>query len=377
MAGSTPSRTQPEAQQARGAAGRLIAAGVVLACLYVGSGLVMTLAVTLLLAFLCDPAVSWLSRHHIPRSVGAALAVLLLFAGAYLLVFLFYSQAQNFIEDLPRYSQNVRGHWMQLLEKGQQIEKQVRTTFAPPAPEPPPAAKKASKRQPAPPQPQPQPAQPGSGGFDWPRWLGAGLVSATGIIFMVSFIPFLIFFLLSWKDHIRRTSVSIFGAPNRVAAERTLDGITLVIRAFVFGNVLIGIVLSLASGLFFWLMKLPYPAIMGPVSGFLSLVPYLGPLLAAVLPVLTALGEFNTLSPAIVVLGGVIGLHILALNLLYPKLIGSRVHLNPVVVTLALMFWGWLWGAMGLVLAIPITASVKAVCDNVPSLKPYGRLMAD
>jgi predicted PurR-regulated permease PerM len=202
-------------------------------------------------------------------------------------------------------------------------------------------------------------------------------VSATGIIFMVSFIPFLIFFLLSWKDHIRRTSVSIFGAPNRVAAERTLDGITLVIRAFVFGNVLIGIALSLASGLFFWLMKLPYPAIMGPVSGFLSLVPYLGPLLAAVLPVLTALGEFNTLSPAIVVLGGVIGLHILALNLLYPKLIGSRVHLNPVVVTLALMFWGWLWGAMGLVLAIPITASVKAVCDNVPSLKPYGRLMAD
>jgi len=65
------------------------------------------------------------------------------------------------------------------------------------------------------------------------------------------------------------------------------------------------------------------------------------------------------------------------LNLLYPKVVGSRVHLNPLVVTVALMGWATLWGAAGLMLAIPITAAIKAVCDNVESLQAYGKLLGD
>jgi predicted PurR-regulated permease PerM len=70
-------------------------------------------------------------------------------------------------------------------------------------------------------------------------------------------------------------------------------------------------------------------------------------------------------------------LHLIAMNLLYPKVVGSRVHLNPLVVTVALMFWGTIWGGVGLLLAIPITAGIKAVCDNVTSLHGYGRLLGD
>jgi predicted PurR-regulated permease PerM len=70
-------------------------------------------------------------------------------------------------------------------------------------------------------------------------------------------------------------------------------------------------------------------------------------------------------------------LHLFALNLLYPKFVGARVHLNPLVVTVALMFWGMLWGGIGLILAIPLTAALKAVCDNVASMRPYGRLLGD
>ena len=73
----------------------------------------------------------------------------------------------------------------------------------------------------------------------------------------------------------------------------------------------------------------------------------------------------------------VTALHLIALNLLYPKLVGSRVHLNPLVVTFAIMFWGFLWDAGGLLLAIPITAAIKAVCDNVQALRPYGRFLGD
>jgi predicted PurR-regulated permease PerM len=69
--------------------------------------------------------------------------------------------------------------------------------------------------------------------------------------------------------------------------------------------------------------------------------------------------------------------HMIAMNLLYPKIVGPRVHLNPLVITIALMFWSVLWGAAGLVLAIPLTAGIKAVCDNVAGLQPYGKLLGD
>ena len=65
-------------------------------------------------------------------------------------------------------------------------------------------------------------------------------------------------------------------------------------------------------------------------------------------------------------------LHLISMNLLYPKVVGSRVHLNPLVVTFSLMLWGFLWDAPGLLLAIPLTAALKAVCDNVRTLRPIG-----
>ncbi|MCL6507998.1 MAG: AI-2E family transporter, partial [Bryobacteraceae bacterium] len=90
-----------------------------------------------------------------------------------------------------------------------------------------------------------------------------------------------------------------------------------------------------------------------------------------------ALPVYSTLTPYLLVGSAVAILHLLALNLLYPKIVGARVHLNPLVVTIALMFWSVLWGPMGLILAIPLTAAIKAICDNVSGLQPYGRLLGD
>jgi predicted PurR-regulated permease PerM len=109
----------------------------------------------------------------------------------------------------------------------------------------------------------------------------------------------------------------------------------------------------------------------------MSLIPYIGLPLAAVPPLFAALPVYKTMAPYLLVGSTVAVLHLLALNLFYPKVVGSRVHLNPLVVTIALMLWGVLWGAVGLVLAIPLTAGIKAVCDNVRSLQGYGRLLGD
>ena len=123
-------------------------------------------------------------------------------------------------------------------------------------------------------------------------------------------------------------------------------------------------------------MRLPYPMLVGPLSGFMSLLPYVGLPLAMVPPLFAALGV-NTVPVYVLVVVSVSVLHLIALNLLYPKIVGSRVHLNPLVVTFSLMLWGFLWDAPGLLLAIPLTAGLKAVCDNVKGLRPIGKFLGD
>ena len=196
-------------------------------------------------------------------------------------------------------------------------------------------------------------------------------------LLMASFVPFLVYFLLSWRDHLRNRYLMLFQGENRDAAAAAWHGLGDMVRAYVIGNFLLGILLTVASGLLFASVKLPYWIVVAPVSGFLSLVPYIGLPLALAPPLVAALPA--TKDPAIYLFlaMSVAILHLLALNLLYPKFVGARVHLNPLAVTVALMFWGMLWGAIGLVLAIPLTAGLKAVCDHVTNWKPYSRLLGD
>jgi predicted PurR-regulated permease PerM len=149
------------------------------------------------------------------------------------------------------------------------------------------------------------------------------------------------------------------------------------VRAFVVGNSVLGLLLAAASSLAFWIVHLPYALLVGPLSGFLSLVPYVGLPLAALPPLFVALTAYDTISGYLAVVAIVSVFHLLALNLLYPKFVGSRVHLNPLAVTFSLMIWGFLWDAPGLLLAIPMTAAFKAVCDNVKGLRQIGKFLGD
>jgi predicted PurR-regulated permease PerM len=140
---------------------------------------------------------------------------------------------------------------------------------------------------------------------------------------------------------------------------------------------MLGLLLAVISTIVVWSWSLPYPMLIGPLSALLSLIPYIGLPLALLPPFFGALAVYSAMTPYLIMLSTIAVLHLLAMNLLYPKIVGPRVHLNPLVVTIALMFWSVLWGAAGLVLAIPLTAGIKAVCDNVEKLQPYGRLMGD
>src|SRR5262249_40040955 len=109
---------------------------------------------------------------------------------------------------------------------------------------------------------------------------------AAGVLLMIGFIPFLVYFMLSLKNHLQKAAVEAFSEIDRAEVVNGFHQIAIAVRSYLAGNIVVGIILSIASSLLFLAIGLHYWLVLGIVSGFLSLIPYLGVLLAVLGPVL-------------------------------------------------------------------------------------------
>ena len=384
-------------QEARNLALPVIGTGVAIAILYFGRVFFITLIFAVIIAFILEPFVALLMRARFPRGLAAFVVCAIALAFLYVLAMGAYSQLVAIYTDLPKYGQQIgdivdgiqqkvagaeEQTYRMVVPARQRQQEQERLRLQQQALA---QAGKRSKAKAAAP-PAPSTAVPVPGAIPEVRihedttpltgFISSRLSSFYQILLMVSFIPFLVYFMLSWRDHINRSFLQFFHGEDRLVAARSLQGIAGMVRAFVVGNFLLGLLLAAISSTLFWVMHLPYPLLVGPLSGFLSLVPYVGLPMAMIPPLFAAL-PINVFSVYVLVVISVAVMHLLALNVLYPKIVGSRVHLNPLVVTFSLMLFGFLWDAAGLLLAIPLTAGLKAVCDNVRDLRPIGKFLGD
>jgi predicted PurR-regulated permease PerM len=362
----------------------IIAAGVIIALLYWGRVFFITSIVAIIGAFILEPMVSLLTRVRIPRAIGAFIVIGLAGLALYIIGAAAWGQVSTFALDLPAITDRVAGVVDRARTNIETLEAATARIFTrrPPPPEQPPAPARTGRRRSAAAKiPQAPSAIPEVRIREDHNVLADYLYERIGTVYqsilMASFVPFLIYFMLSWQEHIYRRFLQFFSTDARITAARSLRGIGDLVRAFVVGNFLLGVLLAVLSSVTFWSIQLPYPLLAGTLSGFLSLVPYLGLPLALIVPAFASFAAGGTVSQFLLILAVVTALHVIALNVLYPKLVGARVHLNPLVVTFALMFWSFLWDGAGLVLAIPVTAAIKAVCDNVAILRPYGRFLGD
>lgn len=349
---------QPAGMRRSTAAQIIVAAAVLLVICYLAKLVMVTLMVSVLLAFVLEPLVGLLERIRLPRSVGAFVAVVVLLGATYGASYFFYNRAVNFAQELPKYSQEIRGLLSHIVQQTSQLQRATEKVLP----------QNSNNQQ----RPVPVTIEDNKSGGIIRRNLGA----LTELALTATFIPFLVYFMLSWQEHARTKTVQLFPAEARTTAYVTLGQISLMMRSFISGNFIIGIFMSVCSLAVFGFLKLPYFYFLGFISGFLSMVPYLGVILALFPPLTAGLGSLNTTKVLVIVLT-VLGLHLLAMNVLYPKFIGKRLQLNPLVVTVGLLIWGYIWGAMGLILTVPILGAIKIICDHVPNLRPIGEWMGD
>ena len=192
----------------------------------------------------------------------------------------------------------------------------------------------------------------------------------------VTFMPFLVFFMLAEKRQVWHGTLQLFPASKRTEVKETLEDLRDVLRDYLAGMTIVTLMVIATSSLFFWILGMEFPILTGIVSGLLNMVPYIGTVLAWLPAFLIALAKWRAVGQFVLIAAVLTAIHILAINFVAPQLVGRRVRLNAVAITISLLFWGWVWGGMGLVLAIPITASLRVICDHTESLKPVGRWLS-
>jgi predicted PurR-regulated permease PerM len=380
-------------REARHIALPILAMGVIIAILYFGRLFFITSLIALTIAFILEPFVALLMRIRFPRSLASFVVCSVALALLYVIGLGAYSQLSGLIGELPKYGERIGNIVDGAQQKIAAMEDQTYKVLVP--------ARQRQEEQRRREQEQALAAarkgKKGATGAT-PAVLAAPgaipevrihaestpigdyivsrLDSLYQVLLMFSFIPFLVYFMLSWRDHINRSFLQFFRGEDRQVAARSVQGIADMVRAFVVGNFVLGLMLAMISSMLFWALHVPFPILVGPLSGFMSLVPYIGLPLAMIPPLFAAL-PLDEVPVYVLVVATVAMLHLIALNVLYPKIVGSRVHLNPLVVTFSLMLWGFLWDAPGLLLAIPLTAGLKAVCDNVKGLRAFGKFLGD
>lgn len=325
----------------------LMGIGLIILFAYFGESVLAVLFFSILLSFTLSPLVQAFEYLHVPRAVAALVSVILFLVVLYGVTIASYNEAIVFADNLPKYSSKIGSILQPFRQQAEKIEKTGEAVAAP-------DKNVIQVRQVS----------------SWSDVLTHGAGTLTDTLLSASFVPFLTYFLLTWQSHARSATVMLFPLHHRHTAFVTLGLIGKMLQSFIVGNFLIGLLISGVSVAVFGLLHVPFFYFVGFLSGFLSLVPYLGVVLAMFPPVLVGFGQLEA-GDLLVVVVSVVAMHLIALNVLYPKLLGSRLRINPLAVTIALLFWGAVWGAIGLLLAIPITGALKIICDHVESMKPY------
>jgi predicted PurR-regulated permease PerM len=337
----------------------LLLAGIFLilvtAALRFGAGFLFPVALAALFTLLLDPVVRALRRVGLPSAVGAALMVFgtvgVIIGGVVLLSGPAMEWVETAPEKLARAQVKIRRILLPIQRTAEEVDKATTSNA---------------------------PGDPAVVEIRAPSFLQRASVSTRSMIGTMLTVVFLTYFLLATLPDIRRRLAVLIGTRTGVrSVENVLAEIETQMSRYVAVNALTSLGVGLATWGFLTLVGLPNPLLWGVVSGLLNFVPFIGAFVAVGLIGLTALLTFDGTGMVLLVVGGCILINALEGNLVTPYLMGYHLCLNPVTIFVSLLYWGWVWGPAGMLLAVPLTVMIQIVAARVKPLQPVAALMGN
>lgn len=337
----------------RGFSIRIIAFAAFSALCYFGAAVIITVLLAILLAYVLEPPVTLLRRLHVPRPL--AIFLMMLLTGVFVagMVFLFVDRAQEFSQNLPKYSKKIQAISAEIRSRVRTFEKKSQDLGTQILPQ----AKK---------EPEPIKIQQYS---TWRDLLFRDLGPVYESLLLVSFFPFLVYFLLTEREQVRSFVASFIRSRNTNLSntfvmdrsEKVVNDLNDKIRGFTFGYLLSTGILFGAALVTFVGFQIEEAFIWSLLYTMLNMLPFVGAILGMIPPVLIAILQFSSLRLAIIFLTICFLIHLVYANWLIPRTTGPRTQLTPLAALIAMMYWGFLWGAIGIFLAIPITAVLRSI----------------
>jgi predicted PurR-regulated permease PerM len=339
------------------------------------SDVFIPLLLGVVLSYALSPVVAQLHRWRIPRALGAALVLLASVGGVGSMLYSVSDDAAAMVESLPAAAEKLRqalrptrgapqSAFDKVQEAAAKLEQAAEETGGTVAQI---LAKGVTRVQ-----------------IERPRlnlkdYLWSSTLGLAAIAGQAAAVFFIAFFLLSSGDGFRRKVVRIAGptfARRRITVQ-VLDEITAQIQSYLMIQVFTSALVGLATWAVLLYLGLERAAVWGLVAAVLNLVPYLGALATAGGLALVAFLQFGTFGMAALIGGVSMMINTVEGNLLTPWLSGRASRMNPVVIFVGVLAFGWLWGLWGLLLGTPLIMVAKSICDRVDDLKPVGDLLGE
>ena len=351
----------------------IIAALATIVMLQYAEPVLIPIVVAVLISYVLEPAVASMARRKIPRAVGAFFILGLVCVGIGLGVYTLTDEALAIIDNVPvaarRLAQRFepkRGEPEGALEKVQQAATEVEK-----------AAQQVSDPQAAPRGvTRVQIVEPAFAARAYLWAGGRGLMSLLG---QFAVILFLVFFLLVTGDLFKRKLVKIAGPTltRRKVTVQIMDEMNHQISGFLRVQVFSSAIVAIATALALWWFGVQQFVVWGILAGIFNSIPYLGPIIVTGALGIVTFMQFDDVLTTMYVCGVTLVITSLEGWLLTPALMSRAARMNPVAVFVGLLFWSWVWGVMGTILAVPMLMVLKAICDRVEDFQPVAELLGE
>jgi len=342
--------------------------------LHWASAVFIPLLLGVMASYALSPTVERLQRWHLPRALGAAILLSAIVCGLGSTAYSLSDDTAALVDSLPEAAQKLRdalqtrrGAPESSIDKMQRAAEKLEQAAQQGASAAPPAGKGVTRVQIERPH------------FNIRDYLWSSTLGMVGLVGQAMVVLFIAFFLLTSGDRFRRKMVNIAGPTfsKKKITIQVLDEITAQIQRYLMLQIATSVLVGVVTWLALLWIGLEHAAVWGIVAAALNLVPYLGSVVTAGGLALVGFLQFGTLGMALLLGGVSLVIHTIEGNLLTPWLTGRTSRMNPVVIFVGVLAWGWLWGVWGLLLGAPLLMVVKSVCDRVEDLKPIGELLGE
>lgn len=309
-----------------------------------GAEFFLPLTAALVIAIALAPFLEWMERRRVPSGVAALFAVIAFLVVANTALVLIVVPATDWFRLLPARLPNIQNNLAPLIDFYSQLQRFADETLQMLATGPGAAAAQTAA-------------------VDAPRSLLqlAATSAPSAIIQMVFALLVIYFFLAGWTRLRRRTINSRGSFDGAMAVARVIQNVVDATSAYVLTIATINLCLGLAVAVSLWLIGMPSPLMWGGIVALLNFIPYFGPMLAAVLLALGGLMVFDDVWKALLPAALQIGFHLVEANAITPTVLGRRLTMNPLLILVSLTFWGWVWGTVGALLAVPLLIIIQTV----------------